>query len=106
LRRKRSRDFHSKALAMITHLTPLEETRAYRDIFSKGEAKGKQEGEAAAKVEMLLRRCFGTVPDWAEQRIASASIAQLDAWLDGSFDADGVTRADRSRRFAAAPVRS
>jgi predicted transposase YdaD len=81
-------------LAMITHLTPLEETRAYRDIFSRGEAKGKREGEAEAKAKTLLRqlrRRFGAVPEWAEQRIAAASTEQLDAWLDGIFDADGIT---------------
>jgi len=78
-----------EVLAMITHLTPLEETRAYRDIFSKGEAKGKMEGKAETLLR-LLRRRFGAVPEWAEQRVAAASTAQLDAWLDGIFDADGV----------------
>lgn len=88
-------------LEMITHLTPLEETRAYRDIFSRGEAegekKGKAEGEALGEVQgkakallRQLRRRFGAVPDWAEQRIGAASTEQLDAWLDGIFDADGI----------------
>jgi predicted transposase YdaD len=44
-------------LAMITHLTPLEETRAYRDIFSRGEAKGKQEGKAEGKAGFGVRSC-------------------------------------------------
>jgi predicted transposase YdaD len=67
-------------LKMITHLTPLEETRAYRDIFSRGEAegekKGKAEGEVQGKAKALLRqlrRRFGAVPDWAEQRIGAAA---------------------------------
>jgi predicted transposase YdaD len=80
-------------LAMITHLTPLEETRAYRDIFGKGEAKGKIEGKAEGKAETLLRllrRRFGVMPQWAERRISAASTEQLDAWLDGIFDADGI----------------
>jgi len=80
-------------LAMITHLTPLEETRAYRDIFGKGEAKGKIEGKAEGKAETLLRqlrRRFGVVPQWAERRIGAASTEQLDTWLDGIFDADGI----------------
>jgi predicted transposase YdaD len=76
-------------LSMITHLTPLEETRAYQDIFSKGEAKGKDEGKAETLLRQLRRR-FGAVPDWAEERIAAASVEQLDTWLDGIFDADGV----------------
>ncbi|QQO54650.1 MAG: DUF2887 domain-containing protein [Thiohalocapsa sp. PB-PSB1] len=88
-------------ISMITHLTPLEETRAYQDIFAKGAAegmtkgraegltKGKAEGKADTLQRQLHRR-FGALPDWAEQRIAVASIEQLDAWLDGIFDADSV----------------
>jgi predicted transposase YdaD len=76
-------------LAMISHLTPLQETRAYRDIFSKGEAEGEARGKAETLLRQLRRR-FGAVPEWAEQRIAGASTAQLDIWLDGIFDADGI----------------
>jgi len=70
---------------MLQHLTPLEETRAYQSIFVKGEAKGKAEG-----IKRLLIRRFGPLPHWAEQRIAAAPAAQLDAWLDGLLDADSV----------------
>lgn len=52
---------------MITQLTPLEETRAYQQIFSKGKAEGEAEGEAKTLL-WLLRQRFGAVPDWAEQR--------------------------------------
>jgi hypothetical protein len=37
----------------------------------------------------LLRR-FGPLPGWAEQRIADASIARLDLWLDGLLDATSL----------------
>jgi predicted transposase YdaD len=80
-------------LKMITHLTPLEETRAYRDIFSRGKSEGEALGETQGKAKALLRqlrRRFGAVPAWAEQRITAASTEQLDAWLDGIFDADGI----------------
>jgi predicted transposase YdaD len=80
-------------LAMITYLTPLEETRAYRDIVSRGEAKGKREGKAEGKAETLLRllrRRFGALPEWAERRIATASTEQLDARFDGILDAAGI----------------
>jgi predicted transposase YdaD len=78
---------------MLQHLTPLEETRAYQSIFVKGEAKGKTEGKTEGKAEgirRLLTRRFGPLPDWAEQRIAGAPSAQLDAWLDALLDADSV----------------
>ena len=32
-------------------------------------------------------RRFGPVPAWAEQQIDAAPVTQLDAWLDGIFDA-------------------
>jgi predicted transposase YdaD len=87
---------------MITHLTPLEETRAYQEIFAEGKAEGKTEGKTEGKnrgqdrgqgryiCKRQPHRRFGAVPDWAEQRIAAASTEQLDAWLDGIFDADSV----------------
>jgi predicted transposase YdaD len=74
---------------MLHHLTPLEETRAYQSIFVKGEAKGKAEGKAEGIKRLLVRR-FGPLPPWAEERIASAPTAQLDAWLDALLDADSV----------------
>ena len=78
---------------MLQHLTPLEETRAYQSIFVKGEAKGKAEGKTEGKAEgikRLLVRRFGPLPPWAEERIAAAPAAQLDAWLDALLDADSV----------------
>ena len=79
---------------MLQRLTPLEETRAYQSIFVKGEAKGKAEGEAegvAKRLKRLLARRFGPLPPWAEERIATASIARLDTWIDGLLDADSLT---------------
>ena len=74
---------------------------AYQSIFAEGVAKGMDEGlsegEAqglakgkADSLKHLLRRRFDTFPVWAVQRIDAASIAQLDAWLDGIFDAQSL----------------
>ena len=83
--------------AMLNVITPLQETKAYQSIFAEGEAKGEAEGEArglakgkADDLKRLLRRRFNGLPAWAAQRIDSASIAQLDAWLDGIFDAPSL----------------
>ncbi|MEY6434323.1 hypothetical protein ABC977_18195 [Thioalkalicoccus limnaeus] len=38
----------------------------------------------------MLTRRFGPLPVWATQRIEAAPAAQLDAWLDGFFEAASV----------------
>ncbi|WP_020503282.1 hypothetical protein [Lamprocystis purpurea] len=30
------------------------------------------------------------MPEWAQRRIHAAPVEQLDAWLDGIFDADSL----------------
>jgi len=59
----------------------------------EGEADGLRQGIAYAKADdlaRLLTRRFGPLPDWAAARIAAAPVPQLDAWLDGIFDAPGL----------------
>ena len=74
---------------MLNLVTPIQETKAYQSIFAEGVAKGRDEGKAD-DLKRLLRRRFNIMPAWAEQRIDAASIAQLDAWLDGIFDAQSL----------------
>ncbi|ESQ16687.1 MAG: hypothetical protein N838_25695, partial [Thiohalocapsa sp. PB-PSB1] len=83
--------------AMRNPVTPIQETKAYQSIFAEGkaedEAEGEAEGEAkdkAASLKRLLSRRFGTPHAWAAQRIDSASIEQLDTWLDGVFDTQSL----------------
>lgn len=90
---------------MLSVLTPLEQTRAYQEIFAKGkiegeiegeargEAKGEAKGEARGKakgLKLLLTRRFGRLPRWAIQRLDTAAMEQLDAWLEGIFDAQSL----------------
>ena len=53
---------------------------------AKGMARGLAEGEAKSLARLLERR-FGPLPRSARDRIAAAPLEQLDAWLDGVFDA-------------------
>ena len=82
---------------MLNILVPLEQTRAYQEIFAKGKTEGetkgrtegRTEGEAKGKADSLKRlltRRFGALPRWALQRLETASMAQLDGWLEGIFE--------------------
>jgi hypothetical protein len=82
---------------MLPVLVPLEQTRAYQEIFAKGEAAGKAdgkaEGEAKGKADglkRLLTRRFGVLPRWAVMRLDGAAMEQLDGWLEGIFDAQSL----------------
>lgn len=74
---------------MLPVLIPLEQARAYQEIFALGAAKGKAEGKADG-LKRLLTRGFGALPRWAVQRQDAASIEQLDGWLEGIFDAQSL----------------
>jgi len=57
----------------------------------EGKREGKREGLLEGKTDALkhlLRRRFGELPPWAQARIESATLDQLDAWLDGIFAAE------------------
>ena len=99
------RETAKEVWAMLNLVTPIQETKAYQSIFAEGRDKGWAEGRdkgwaegeaqglakgKADSLKHLLRRRFDAVPAWAAQRIDAASIAQLDAWLDGIFDASSV----------------
>ena len=91
---ERFRDLSAKEIwAMLNALTPLEETHAYQSIYDEGKTDGITEGKAEGKsdaLEGLLAHRFGPLPGWASTRITAASIDQLDAWLDGIFDAESL----------------
>jgi predicted transposase YdaD len=70
---------------MFQMLTPLQETRAYQEIFAEGQFEGKIEGKIESLKRLLARR-FGSIPDWAEKRISQADGDQLDLWLDAVLD--------------------
>jgi len=70
---------------MLPVLVPLEQTRAYQEIFAKGKAAGKADG-----LKRLLKRRFGVLPRWAVLRLDGAAMEQLDGWLEGIFEAQSL----------------
>jgi len=83
-------------LKMLGELTPLEETRAYKELVAKGEAIGRQEGHQEGREEgrqreerlimRLLQRRIGPVPPALQTRIAALPIEQLEALGEALLD--------------------
>jgi len=71
-------------LKMLGELTPLEETRAYKELVAKGEAKGRQREERL--ILRQLQRRIGPIPDAQQTRIARLPIEQLEALGEALLD--------------------
>ena len=70
---------------VLKESTMLEQTieRWFEDATMKGELRGELRGEQkgfAKLVALQLKLRFGPVPDWAQERLASASEEQLTEW--------------------------
>ena len=48
------------------------------------------ESQYPETLEKMLVLKFGSLPDWAEQRVAQANSALLDQWIENLFDADSL----------------
>ncbi|KOR27947.1 hypothetical protein TI04_12165, partial [Achromatium sp. WMS2] len=82
---------------MLHVLTPLEETRAYKELVDKGrqfgliegEAKGEAKGQLAILKRQITRR-FGKLSTSTLEKLDAATSDQLEAWADRIFDANSV----------------
>ncbi|MGI5860950.1 MAG: Rpn family recombination-promoting nuclease/putative transposase [Myxococcales bacterium] len=66
----------------------LDEGRA--DGLREGLARGRAEGMAATLLRLLERR-FGPLPEEVRERAATASVSQLERWIDRSVDASSLS---------------
>ena len=57
-----------------------------REVKTEGRLEGRLEGEALVLQRQLTRR-FGSLPEWAQQRLRSASSEELETWADRVLDA-------------------
>lgn len=76
-------------LTMLGELTPLEETRAYREVVAKGEAIGRKEGrqaEAKALIQRQLQRRFGALTAVQEDRLEGLSLEALESLGEALLD--------------------
>ena len=60
---------------------------AYQEIFGQGEARGRQEGEAAVTLRLLNRRCGPLTT--TTSRIQALPLEQLEALADALLDFQG-----------------
>jgi len=75
---------------MLQVLTPLEETRSYKELVGKGEKLGRQKATLELLTKLLHRR-FGRLPRWANDRLGQADLKQLETWAENIFDAKDLT---------------
>lgn len=68
--------------------------RAYHHTIASERAEGEARGEARgiekglrASLTLQLTKRFGVLPDWASERVAHASTAQLESYLDSILTA-------------------
>lgn len=73
-------------MTFVTSIERLGEQRGRHEGRVEGRVEGRQEGEALL-LQRLLARKFGTLPDAIEQRVQSATPAQLETWSLNILDA-------------------
>lgn len=63
--------------------------REYKKGLDEGRVEGRAEGERASLRRVAERR-FGPLPQWAIDRLAGASVDQLETWFDHVLDAQNL----------------
>jgi predicted transposase YdaD len=97
-------------LVMLGELTPLEQTRAYREIVAKNQPiwqeEDRQEGrrrEAQRVAVRLLRRRLGTLSKAQQARVQALPVDQLEDLIEALLDFSAT--ADFDAWLAAHPTR-
>ena len=62
----------------------------FDEYTDKGRQEGLQKGEALA-LQRLLSKRFGVIPSIITDQIATASVEQIEAWIDSAIDAHQLT---------------
>ena len=63
-----------------------------REWHAEGKLEGMQQGMLKGEAEVLRRQLkrFGALPDWAVERLESASADDLERWAGGIFEAGSL----------------
>ncbi len=72
----------------------------WEEVLAEGEANGEARGKAAGELAALsktlrwqLQAKFQTIPEWAGNRIANATAADLERWFQNSLTAESIEAA-------------
>uniref|UniRef100_A0A1S7LG23 Transposase n=1 Tax=Magnetococcus massalia (strain MO-1) TaxID=451514 RepID=A0A1S7LG23_MAGMO len=60
--------------------------RGLEQGLEQGLQKGRQE-EAASMLIRLLKRRYGSLPNWVESKVSNADVDEIEGWVDKIFDA-------------------
>ena len=88
--------FHTAELANLNHeqYTNYEKNLldylTMKGVIVTARNEGRTEGGIAVLRRLLIRR-FGDLPDWAENRLARANAARIEAWSERILEAASLT---------------
>ncbi|MBF0369369.1 MAG: Rpn family recombination-promoting nuclease/putative transposase [Magnetococcales bacterium] len=61
-----------------------------REMIAKGRQEGRQEGESKILHRQLQRKFGPSLPDWVEDKLATASLGEIEEWSDQILDAQSL----------------
>lgn len=65
------------------------ENDVLRPLFMKAQMDSERDGEAKVLTRQLKLR-FGTVPEWASEKLTNASLSSLEEWTERILDAQSL----------------
>ncbi|MEO5369385.1 MAG: DUF4351 domain-containing protein [Magnetococcus sp. DMHC-1] len=77
------------SLPKFEHRLMQEHQAGHQAGLQAGHQDGERDGEAKVLTRQLLRR-FGTIPDWAREKVAKAGLSSLEEWSLRLLDAQSL----------------
>ncbi len=80
-----SADEETRRMAFVREKALRDEASLINDAVKRGEARGK-----ADAVTLILSQRFGELPNWVEQKLSTATSAQIDCWLVNALSSNSL----------------
>jgi predicted transposase YdaD len=78
-----------KKMPYVTRMERRARNEGHQEGWEEGREEGREE-EAARVLRRLVKRRFGGVPQWAEEKLSSADAEQLEEWAEELVIADSL----------------